>query len=210
MEHLFIIVFCVSLEGKRQVSKMDVSSIHTLSSLLDESRKAEESKATQFQQKPGASTNTVVKRTSASTTNTTEKSVTDSEAKSSTAKTNNIWDEAEVPTEDALYDVRDGRPAPRYEFSYKQSVGTEDTFLGMSDKTPLSSDCTHLVVKIHFPGASMKTLDLDVTKNRIRAESKTHYLFTYLPVNVDDANGKAAFDAKKEVLTVTLPIIPEY
>jgi hypothetical protein len=53
----------------------------------------------------------------------------------------------------------------------------------------------------------MKELDLDVTKNRIRAESKTLKLFTYLPVNVDHDKGNAKFDKDKEVLTVTLPII---
>jgi hypothetical protein len=56
----------------------------------------------------------------------------------------------------------------------------------------------------------MKELDLNVTKNRIIASSKTHRLFTYLPLNVDENNGKAQFDPKKEVLTVTLPIIPDY
>ena len=193
---------------------MDFNNISTLSTLLDESRKAQETRTEQFQQKPTATTNTVVKRNVPSATSTiddksetTQSSNNDNKAAASASKTNSIWDEAEIPTEDALFDVKDGRPAPRYEFSYKQSVGTEDTFLGMGDKTPLSSDCTHLVVKIHFPGATMKSLDLDVTKNRIRASSKTHYLFTYLPVNVQEENGKAQFDPKKEVLTITLPII---
>ena len=53
----------------------------------------------------------------------------------------------------------------------------------------------------------MKELDLDVTKNRIRAESKTLKLFTYLPVNVDHNKGNAKFDKEKAVLTCTLPII---
>ena len=120
-----------------------------------------------------------------------------------------IWEEEQVPIEDALLctDVNDGRPIPRYEFSYKQSVGTEDTFLGMNDKTNASSDCSHLIVKVHFPGAQMKDLDLDVTKNRIKAESKDLKLFTYLPVNVYSDKGKAQFDAKKHVLSVTLPIV---
>lgn len=120
-----------------------------------------------------------------------------------------IWEKEQVPIQDALLctDVNDGRPIPRYEFSYKQSVGTEDTFLGMNDKTNASSDCSHLVVKVHFPGAQMKDLDLDVTKNRIKAESKDLKLFTYLPVNVYSDKGKAQFDAKRHVLCVTLPIV---
>ena len=65
------------------------------------------------------------------------------------------------------------------------------------------------MVKVHFPGATMKDLDLDVTPRRIKVSSKTHKLFTYLPVNVDEKNGSAKFDAKKEVLSVTLPIVEE-
>jgi len=58
----------------------------------------------------------------------------------------------------------------RYEIYYKQQVGTEDMFLG-TDKTPSSYDCTHLVVKIHFPNCRMQDLDLDVKKRKIKAES---------------------------------------
>jgi hypothetical protein len=57
-----------------------------------------------------------------------------------------IWSGDEIPTEDAvLSTTKDDRPAPKYEFSYKQKVGTQDTFLGMSGLTPGSMDCTHLV-----------------------------------------------------------------
>ena len=124
--------------------------------------------------------------------------------------TKSIWAMEDIPTEDALAcGTIDDRPCPRYEISYKQAVGTEDTFLGLGDKSPASADCTHITIKIHFPGSSMKDLDLDVTKSRIKAESKTHRLFTYLPVTVDKDKGNAKFDKAKEVLTVTLPIVPD-
>lgn len=184
--------------------------IGSLSTLLTESRNASEVRAEQFQQKPSstAPTQVVSRRGGAGNAVT----VPAPEESKPSKNSNSIWDEEEVPTEDAVLvnNPNDTRPTPRYEYSYKQSVGTEDTMLGMSDKTPLSQDCTHLVVKIHFPGSSMKELDLDVKKNRIFAASKSLRLFTYLPVNVDDTNGKAAFDTKKEVLTVTLPIVHDY
>lgn len=125
---------------------------------------------------------------------------------------NDIWSPDEIPNEDAIAcaDTGDNRPPPRYEFSYSQTVGSEDTFLGLSDKTPLSSDCTHLIVKVHFPNCSLKDLDLDVTKDRIKVSSRTHKLFTYLPVSVCESKGQAKFDKIKEVLTVTLPIEHEY
>lgn len=119
-----------------------------------------------------------------------------------------IWKDDEIPTEDALLVISStsSLPQPKYEFRYKQCVGTEETYFGLSDVTPASYDCTHLVVKIHFPNSKMRDLDLDVTKNRIKAESRQHRLFTYLPVNVYHDQGNAQFDSRKEVLTITLPI----
>jgi hypothetical protein len=122
---------------------------------------------------------------------------------------NDIWDTDEIPSEDAIAGCRDARPSPKYEISYYQSVGSEDTFLGLSDKTPLSSDCTHLIVKVYFPGCTMHDLDLDVTTNRVRASSKTLMLMTYLPVNVHDKKGSAKFDTQRGMLTITLPIDKE-
>jgi len=122
------------------------------------------------------------------------------------ASAGDIWDDDEILHEDAIIDPTDRRESPRYQISYKQTVGTEDTFLGLGDVTPASFDCTHIIIKIHFPGSTMKDLDVDVKKNRIKAESKTLKLFTYLPVSVHHDKGNAKFDPKKEVLIVTLPI----
>lgn len=181
---------------------MEGLNIHNLSQLLSESQEAQNARyGEQYSQKPVPTVPSVVRRPGndqATSSSITEKKKSDS-----------IWDDSEIPSEDALLNVKDERPAPRYEISYKQAVGTEDTFLGFSDKTPLTTDCTHLVIKIHFPGASMKDLDLDVSANRIVAASRNHRLFTYLPADVDDARGKASFDSKKEVLTVTLPIVAQ-
>lgn len=187
---------------------MDGLDIGGLANLLNDSKKASEVRESHFQQKPGAASATVVTRRGA-----VEAPVPQAASQSAPQKkseSSNIWDEEDIPTEDALLAVNDGRPAPRYETSFKQAVGTQDTFLGLSDKTPLTSDCTHLVVKIHFPGASAKDLNVDIKNTRLLATSKTHRLFTYLPVDVDDVNGKAEFDKAKEVLTLTLPIIHEF
>jgi hypothetical protein len=168
--------------------------------MIEESRNAVESMQSQGESQPPmaiATSKVVVKDTS------TTKQVIGVTAKS-------IWNIDEIPTEDAVVNYRDDRPCPRYEFSYKQLVGTQDTFLGLGDKTPSSADCSHLIVKVHFPGCKMKDLDLDVTKERIKVESKTLRLFTYLPVAVDKDNGNAKFDTSKEVLTVTLPILREF
>jgi dynein assembly factor 6, axonemal len=187
----------------------------SLSSLLQESRKAQEESDSRQAQQPSVSAGGVTKvvvgggKVGAAPSQQ-EGNSSSSSSSSSSSASKSIWNVDDLPTEDSIADTKDERPCPRYELSYKQSVGTEDTFLGLSDKSPASADSTHLVVKIHFPGSTMKQLELDVTKNRIKAESRTHRLFTYLPVSVDQDNGTAKFDTKKEVLTVTLPIIHEF
>lgn len=55
----------------------------------------------------------------------------------------------------------------------------------------------------------MSDLDLDVTRDRVKAESARLKLFAYLPIAVNDKAGKATFDSKTELLIVTLPIIRE-
>ena len=130
--------------------------------------------------------------------------------KEESANSNDIWSAEELKNEEDIRDLSDKRPTPHYEIMYKQSVGTEDTFLGMSDKTPATQDCTHLCVKVHFPNSKLSDLNVDVKKNRILAESKTLRLFTYLPVSVQDDKGDAKFDSAKSILTVTLPIIKEF
>ena len=60
-----------------------------------------------------------------------------------------IWDINEVPTlDDLLASSNDQRPSPKYTFYYKNSIGTEDMFLGMNDITPASRDASHLVSEI--------------------------------------------------------------
>lgn len=61
---------------------------------------------------------------------------------------------------------------PAYQIYYTQVVGTEDVFLG-TEKSPASSDCTHLVVKVHFPSCTMKDLTLDVTSTTLTAKSES-------------------------------------
>lgn len=177
-------------------SSVDISK---LSTLLTESRQAQEIAGEKSSQPPQRTEATLVRATGTTGITSTKKSI---DPKS-------IWSDEEIVSEDSFIDSSDKRPCPRYEFSYKQTVGTEDTFLGLNDKTPLSSDCTHLVIKVHFPGCSFKDIDLKVTSQRIVAQSSQLKLMTYLPVKVDDSNGNAKFDAKKEVLTVSVPIVHE-
>jgi len=182
---------------------MDNINIGALSNLLEESEKAADVIQSQTHHAPASTFTTVVK----SRADVEKEKAAQKEAALSAKQ--QIFSDKEVLHEDALHikDANDTRPTPRYEFSYKQMVGTQDTVLGFTDKTPGSQDCSHLIIKIHFPGSQLKDLDLDVTRNRIRAESKTLKLFTYLPNDVYHDKGNAKFDKDKSVLTVTVPII---
>ena len=46
-------------------------------------------------------------------------------------------------------ELPDDRPAPEYEILHKQHVGTEDIYLGLSDKTPADNDS--ILVKVWLP-----------------------------------------------------------
>ena len=45
----------------------------------------------------------------------------------------------------------DDRPQPDFEVLFKQHVGTEDVFLGLSDRDPSSNHCDSLLVKVSLP-----------------------------------------------------------
>lgn len=97
---------------------------------------------------------------------------------------------------------------------YKQRVGTEDVFLGMSDKTPSTLHCELMVVKVDLPpinGRSVASadIDLDVSEQRLRVATSAYKLSTYLPLKVKHKEGKAQWDAAKGTLTLTLPIVRE-
>lgn len=116
--------------------------------MLDESKLAESGSSKQSQQPPMslAPSKVVI----GASNNLTRDASSSSSHKSLQKKAKDIWNDDEIPTEDSILSKIDGRPSPRYEFSYKQEVGTQDTFLCLNGKTPGSSDCSHLVSVISF------------------------------------------------------------
>ena len=57
-----------------------------------------------------------------------------------------------------------------------------------------------------MPTAFEQDLDLDVTTQKLRAESSRMLLAIYLPLPADSDRGSAKWDSKKDLLIVTLPI----
>ena len=93
---------------------------------------------------------------------------------------------------------------------HKQHVGTEDVFLGLSDRDPSSNHCDSLLVKVCLPETKFVNVQLDVkgkTKQQLVVQSPNYYLSTMLPYPVDKEKGKAKFDSDKCELSVTLPTI---
>ena len=85
---------------------------------------------------------------------------------------NDIWSAEEVSTLSTVCDeLVDNRTEPSYQLYFKQEIGTEDIFLG-TDKSPGSFDCSHVVVKVHFPNTTLHELNLDVRSNSMLVESR--------------------------------------
>ncbi|KAL8581293.1 hypothetical protein ACOMHN_028319 [Nucella lapillus] len=118
--------------------------------------------------------------------------------------TKDIWDPDEV-AEGAEFEIlNDPRPQPEYEIMYKQAVTSEDMFLQMGNKTPLTSSCEDMVVKIHLPDTKMADVTLDVKAKFLDCRTPKFYLGLHLPHPVDCKNGKAQWNGKTECLHVTL------
>ena len=93
---------------------------------------------------------------------------------------------------------------------HKQHVGTEDVYLGLSDKDPSSTHCDALLVKVKLPNTKFQNVQLDVkgkTKQQLVVQAPNWYLSTFLSYPVNKEKGKAQFDSDTNTLSVTLPTI---
>ena len=90
---------------------------------------------------------------------------------------------------------------------FKQEVGTEDVYLGLSEKDPSSSSCDAFCVKIKMPGCKLADIQCDVKKQSIHIQSAEFVLNHTLAYPVDYEKGKAKFDTDTSTLILDLPII---
>ena len=73
------------------------------------------------------------------------------------------------------------RPEPKYQICFKREVGKREIFM---EKSSTSSDCSHIVVKAHFPGEKIADLELKVESNHLLVESpKRQVILIYLEVS---------------------------
>ncbi|KAM6253815.1 dynein axonemal assembly factor 6 isoform 2-T2 [Porphyrio hochstetteri] len=154
-----------------------------------------------------------------------------SQVKSENNKT--IWNTDEVPEGSEFDDTWDLREQPEYQILFKQSVGTEDVFFGMSRKDPSTACCEDVVIKIKLPETKYSDITLDIqdkvldlrtpTKMKIQdcpsfillmcqpgreksSDCISKKLLLHLPYDVDSKNGKARFLSEEETLEVTLRV----
>ncbi|KAM6252536.1 dynein axonemal assembly factor 6 [Spheniscus humboldti] len=126
------------------------------------------------------------------------------QVKSENRKT--IWNTEEVPEGSEFDDTWDPREQPEYQILFKQCVGTEDVFFGMSRKDPSTACCEEMVIKIKLPETNYSDIALDIQDKVLDLRTPKKKLLLHLPYHVDSKNGKACFLSEEETLEVTLRV----
>jgi dynein assembly factor 6, axonemal len=90
---------------------------------------------------------------------------------------------------------------------YRQRVGTEDVYLGMSGVDSSSNHCQEILYKIELPDTQTKDIQLDLNEKQMVVQSKRHYLIEHFQYPMNYKQAKAKFIADKGVLELILPII---
>ncbi|TSY27773.1 Protein PIH1D3 [Bagarius yarrelli] len=117
-----------------------------------------------------------------------------------------IWDMEEMYEGAHLEDLCDSRPQPEYEIILKQSVGTEDLFLGISQTNPSSMCCESMLVRVNLPETQASDLVLDVKERFVDLRTPNCKLGLHLPHSVHYKEGTARFITEKSVLEIVLPL----
>ncbi|OCT67277.1 dynein assembly factor 6, axonemal [Xenopus laevis] len=131
------------------------------------------------------------------------------QASEKTTDRKDIWEESEITEGTEYEDTLDLREQPEYEVLFKQRVGTEDMFLGMTRKDPSTACCEQMVIRINLPGIKVSEVSLQVKKKFLDLRTPKHKLALHLLHPVDADNGKAKFVADTESLEVTLNMTRE-
>lgn len=98
------------------------------------------------------------------------------------------------------------RVEPEFTISYKQSVTTEDLYLGMSNKTASTASCEDMILEIKLPGetATIEDMELTITENAVDFASPKYKTKISLPYPVDPNKGKATYNSEYNLLKLVL------
>jgi hypothetical protein len=100
---------------------------------------------------------------------------------------NDIWQPDEVI--DAVeVETHDDLPVPEHSFTYKQAVGTTDTYLGLDPmgKDPTSTSCEDLVLQVKLPEAtSAGDINVDLKSDWVIVRTTEQYAPLLMPSTVE-------------------------
>ncbi|XP_043753494.1 dynein axonemal assembly factor 6 [Cervus elaphus] len=115
-----------------------------------------------------------------------------------------IWNPEEVSEGAEHHDTWDVRDTPEYEIVFKQQVGTEDMFLGLTRKDASTACCKDLVVKIKLPNTNPSDIKIDIQETIFDLRTTNKKLLVTLPHPVDCSSAKAFYILDTETLEVTM------
>ncbi|XP_036923654.1 dynein assembly factor 6, axonemal isoform X1 [Sturnira hondurensis] len=115
-----------------------------------------------------------------------------------------IWNPEEVPEGAEHTDMWDAREIPEYDIIYKQQVGTEDIFLGLTEKDTSTACCEDVVVKIKLPNTNPSEIRINVQEMILDLCTPDKKLLLNLPHPVDCNSAKAFYILETETLEVTV------
>lgn len=119
-----------------------------------------------------------------------------------------IWTDEEINIQ--AEERPDDRPEPEYDIINQQTVGTEDVFLGLSDKDPGSAHWESIMVKVKLPNTKFANVILDIIgpeKQILVVQAPNYYLKKILPYPAIKEKAKAKFDSDKCILSISLPVV---
>uniref|UniRef100_A0A8C2UMI2 Dynein axonemal assembly factor 6 n=1 Tax=Chinchilla lanigera TaxID=34839 RepID=A0A8C2UMI2_CHILA len=111
-----------------------------------------------------------------------------------------IWNPEEVPEGAEYDDMWDVREVPEYEIIFKQQVGTEDVYLGLTRKDSSTACCQELVVKIQLPNTSPSEIQIDIQEVVLDLRTPNKKLLVNLPQPVECSSAKALYIPENETL----------
>ena len=107
---------------------------------------------------------------------------------------------------------REGREiAPEVELVHQGTYDIQDTWRDGELEGGGGVRPKALVVRVRLPrcGGTIKGVDLDINERVVALHAPGKYRLDFeLPYEVDDAKGQAKFDKSKDLLTITLPVVP--
>ena len=113
---------------------------------------------------------------------------------------NEIWTEKDFKEEKF---EEDDRPKPKFEILYKQNVGTEDIYLGLSDKDISSNSCDQLLMKVYLPNTNLKEIGLEFKEQSVHLTTPQYLLNHILQYKVFKDKTEAKWDKNKGLLLLT-------